>query len=424
MPELSIMHDSTHGLVDHFFRREYGKLVSMLCGVFGIRNIERVEDMVQAAFVEALHAWRVRGVPNEPAKWVYRVAKNRMIDEMRREETAARLAPQWHAIRAGDSAGETLDELFLDSHLEDSLLRMIFACCHPAMVPEDRVAVTLRSLCGFSNAEIARALLVQEASVRKRIYRAKQLLMEHDITLEVPPSNELPNRLAAVHQVLYLMFNEGYCPSHGQAVVREDVCEEAARLCHLLCEHPDCSIPSTNALLALMLFQAARLAARIDASGGILLLEDQDRSKWDKRMIQRANWYLARSYEQREVTPYHLEAAIAMYHCTAKDFAHTPWKSILELYDALIARSESPVYLLNRAIVIAQLNGPQAGIKEVESVSQHAKMQDYHLVDATLGELHARAGTLDLARTHFRSALEKRPSPAERELLIRKLEQL
>ena len=321
------MPDHTDGLVDHFFRREYGKLVSMLCGVFGIRKLERVEDMVQAAFVEALHAWRVHGLPDEPAKWIYRVAKNRMLDELRRDAMATRLMPQWQAARCLLPSDTPFDDLFLDSHLEDCLLRMIFACCHPVLAAEDRIAVTLRALCGFSNAEIAKALLVQEASVRKRIYRAKQLLKDRNITLEVPPAHELPQRLAAVHQVLYLMFNEGYCPSHGREVVREDLCEEAARLCHLLCEHPDCSIPATNALLALMLFQAARLPARIDAGGGILLLEDQDRSKWDHRLVRRANGYLARSYEQREVTHYHLEAAIAMYHCSAKDFSSTPWRS-------------------------------------------------------------------------------------------------
>jgi RNA polymerase sigma-70 factor (ECF subfamily) len=279
----------------------------------------------------------------------------------------------------------------------------------------------LKTLGGFGNSEIARALLTTEETVKKRLQRATRDLIDHDVSLDPPAAQELVQRLDAVHQVLYLIFNEGYSSSSGEMAIRTDLCEEAARLCHLLCSHRHCSTPTTFALLALMLFHAARLDARLDPEGSILLMEEQDRSKWDGRLIERAKEYLDRSAEGTVISPFHLEAGIALHHSTAKSYADTDWPAILRLYDALLTLHRSPIYLLNRAIVVAQLEGPRAGIRALDEAGQDPALRHYHLYDATLGELYRRAGDLDLARRHLLLAKEKTSSPSDHEIINRRL---
>ncbi|HZV04538.1 MAG TPA: sigma-70 family RNA polymerase sigma factor [Gemmataceae bacterium] len=405
-------------LVEHFFRHEAGRLVSVLTRIFGFRNFDLVEDMVQATLVDALNAWRVR-VPDNPSGWVHRVAKNKILDALRRDKIGQRVLTEWAADRPTHDEG--LDQLFLDSEIEDSQLRMIFACCHPHLARENQLALTLKALCGFSNAEIARALLVGEETIKKRLQRATHDLIEHQVALDPPAADELAARLDSVHQVLYLLFNEGYSSTNGESAIRADLCEEAARLCHLLCSHPRCSKPSTHALMALMLFHAARLDARLDDHGSVLLMEEQDRGQWDHRLIRRAQEFLAQSAEGTVLSSFHLEAAIAYHHCTANSYADTDWSAILHLYDALLTIQRSPVYLLNRAIVVAQIEGPHAGIRALEEAGRNAALRHYHWFDATLGELYRRAGDLERARGHLLSAREKAHSPFDRELIDRRL---
>jgi RNA polymerase sigma-70 factor (ECF subfamily) len=412
--------ESAAPLVEHFFRHEAGRLVAVLTRVFGWRNFDLVEDMVQATFLDALQAWRAR-VPDNPAGWVHRVAKNKIIDALRRDQVGQRIVAEWAAIRPAHT--EALDELFLDTEIEDSQLRMIFACCHPRLARENQLALTLKTLCGFGSSEIARALLVSEAAVKKRLQRATRDLVENQITLDPPAAAELDRRLDAVHQVLYLLFNEGYSSCEGESAIRADLCEEAARLCHLLCSQRRFCTPATRSLMALMLFHAARLDARLDQRGSILLMEEQDRSKWDRRLICRAQDFLDLSAEGTAVSPFHLEAGIAYYHCTARSYAETDWPAILRLYDALLLIHRSPVYLLNRAIVVAQIDGPQAGIRALHEAGQDPALRHYHLFDATLGELYRRAGDLSRARQHLEAARQKTHSPFDRELLHRRLEQ-
>ncbi len=406
-------------LVEHFFRHEAGRLVSVLTRIFGWRNFDLVEDMVQATLAEALQSWQVR-VPDNPSAWVHRVAKNKILDALRRDRTGQRVLRDWAAVRPAHDEG--LDQLFLDSEIEDSQLRMIFACCHPHLARENQLALTLKALCGFGNSEIARALLIGEETVKKRLQRATHDLIERQVALDPPTAGELTSRLDSVHQVLYLLFNEGYSSTDGETVIRADLCEEAARLCHLLCSHPRCNTPSTHALMALMLFHAARLDARLDERGSVLLMEEQDRSRWDQRLILRAQEFLTQSAEGTVLSAFHLEAAIAYHHCTAKSFADTDWPTILRLYDALLAIHRSPVYLLNRAIVVAQIEGPQAGIDALEEARQDITLQRYYLLDATLGELYRRAGDLVRARQHLKAAREKTRSPFDHELIDRRFE--
>ena len=407
-------------LVEHFFRHQSGRLVSSLARVFGLRNLDLVEDMVQSSLVEALHAWRMQGVPDNPSAWMHRVARNKVVDALRQRDTLLRIAPGWARLRPL-ATEPGIDDLFLDSEIEDSQLRMIFACCHPALARENQIALTLKSLCGFSNSEIARGLLIAEEAVKKRIQRARQQLVEQSVDLSVPAADELANRLDSVHQCLYLLFNEGYSASSGDAVIRLDLCEEAARLCHLLCGHAHTRSPATFALLALMLFHAARFDARTDAQGRLLLMEDQDRAKWNQDLIARARWFLDRSAEGRTISTFHLEAGIALLHSTAPSFAQTQWPEILRLYDVLISRQPSAIYQLNRAIVLAHMEGPAAGIRVIESLAGDPSLRHYHLVDATLGELYRRAGDMARARKHLERAREATQLACERELLERRL---
>jgi RNA polymerase sigma-70 factor (ECF subfamily) len=409
-------------LVEHFFRHQAGRLVAVLTRIFGWRNFDLVEDMVQATLVDALQAWRVRGAPDNPAGWVHRTAKNKILDALRREKIGQRARVQWAAPRPAHAEG--LDELFLDAEIEDSQLRMIFACCHPHLARENQLALTLKTLCGFGNSEIARALLVSEETVKKRLQRAKNDLIDHQVALEPPPASELARRLDGVHQVLYLLFNEGYNSTEGETAIRADLCEEAARLCHLLCSQPRCRTPATHALMALMLFHAARLDARLDPRGSLLLMEEQDRSKWDHQLIGRALEFLDRSAEGKVVSAFHLEAGIAYHHCSAKSYAETDWPAILRLYDALLTLQRSPVYLLNRAIVVAQIEGPQAGIRALDEAGRDGALRHYHLFDATLGELYRRAGDPARARQHLEAARQKTNSPFDREVIDRRLAQL
>jgi RNA polymerase sigma factor (sigma-70 family) len=427
--------ESPGRLVEHFFRHEAGRLVGVLTRIFGWRNFDLVEDMVQATLLDALEAWR-GGVPDNPSGWVHRVAKNKILDALRRDKIGQRVMEEWAVGWARHSClaarQERLDELFLDAEIEDSQLRMMFACCHPRLTREDQLALTLKALCGFGNSEIAHALLVTEETIKKRIQRATRDLRDYPIALDPPlatsespgrPADELAQRLDSVHQVLYLLFNEGYSSSEGDIAIREDLCEEAVRLCHLLCSHPRCCTPATYALMALMLFHAARLEARLDQRGSILLMEEQDRSKWDHRLIEKAQEFLNRSAEGTAISPFHLEAGIAYHHCTAKSYRETDWPAILRLYDALVAIHPSPVYQLNRAIVVAEIEGPHAGIQALEKAGGRRgdALRHYHLFDATLGELNRRAGDFKRARRHFEAARQKTKSPFDRELLDRRL---
>jgi RNA polymerase sigma-70 factor (ECF subfamily) len=408
-------------LVEHFFRHEAGRLVSVLTRIFGWRHFDLVEDMVQATLLDALEAWRIRGVPDNPSGWVHRIARNKILDALRRDRVGQRILAEWATARPTHEEG--LDELFFDSEIEDSQLRMMFACCHPHLARENQLALTLKALCGFGNAEIARALLVGAETVKKRLQRATRDLIDHHIALDPPAAGELAQRLDSVHQVLYLLFNEGYSSSEGESAIRADLCEDAARLCHLLCSHPRFRTPAADALLALMLFHAARLESRLDQRGSVLLLEEQDRGKWDQGLIRRAQEFLARSAEGTVLSAFHIEAAIAYHHCTARSCAETAWPAIRRLYDALLTLQRSPVYLLNRAIVVARIEGPQAGIRLLDEAGQDPALRHYHLFDATLGELYRCAGDLARARHHFEVARRKTTSPFDRELLDRRLAQ-
>src|SRR5262245_54988125 len=410
-----------HSLVDHFFRHESGKLAAVLTRVFGLHNLELVEDVVQTALIEALETWKIHGVPENPSAWMYRVARNKALDVIRRQHVSDRLNPEWMSLRETISPPAEIDRLFLSHEIADSQLRMMFTCCHPDLPQESQIALTLKTLCGFGTHEIARALLTTDDNVKKRIARAKRKFLESEIAFEVPIGDALKLRLSSVHTVLYLLFNEGYSSSQPHELIRRELCEEAMRLCLLLVDHPVSTNPETAALLALMLLHAARFDARLDESGDILLLEDQDRARWDYELIARGIHYLNQSASGERISRYHLEAAIAAQHSLAPSFAETNWAAILTLYDDLIRVHPSPIHELNRAIAVAQQAGPDAGIKAIQEIQDSSHLEDYHLFHATLGELHRRAGRTVEARECFQTALRYTDSLSEQHLLERKL---
>ena len=393
-------------LVDHLFRREAGRMVAVLTRILGPAHLDLAEDVVQEALAQALRIWPFRGVPENPAAWLVQVAKNRALDALRRDASLLRKEEEirsWAASASGEPGGEELDDQ----------LRMIFICCQPAVPAEARVALTLKTVGGFGVPEIARAFLVKEATMAQRLVRAKHRIRQAKLPFEVPPPRELPAALDSVLEVLYAMFNEGYSTHQGEELVRRDICLEAIRLVRLVAGHPALDTPRTHALAALLHLQGARLAARVDAEGNLLLLAEQDRSAWDRRMIADGFRHLDRAAQGDQLSVYHLEAGIAAIHASGSE---TDWPHILRLYDALLEIKPSPVVALNRAVALAMVEGPEAGLAALEPI----RLDDYYLLSATQGELYARAGRREEAAKAFRLALGMIcPEPVRRRLTDR-----
>ncbi len=419
------MKQSTNQLVEHFFRHESANLVAVLTRAFGMRRIDLIEDMVQVAMLEAMHAWKQRGIPGNPAAWIHHVAKHRILDTLRREKTyekAVALSGLSMADQSINAQESIVDQWLEEEHLPDSLLRMIFVCCHPSLDRKTQIALTLKTLCGFGISEIARGLLLPSETVKKRVQRAKNSLATANVQLELPSNDQLTLRRDAVHDVLYLMFNEGYSTSHGTEPIRDDICEEAARLCHLLCESP-CSSPATKALLALLLFHAARLDARTDEDGAVILLEDQDRTKWDRCLIGTAQSWLGQSKTDQPTT-FHLEAAIAMQHCLSPSVEATDWGTIVLLYSRLIQLRESPVYALNRAIAMGQAGDTHEALSQLQKLQNREDMKHYLLLDCAFARIHELEGNKEAAIDSYLVALSKTVAPHEKALLEKKLRKL
>jgi RNA polymerase sigma-70 factor (ECF subfamily) len=309
-----------------------------------------------------------------------------------------------------------------ESEIRDGRLRLMFACCHPALSPEDQTALALKILCAFSPAEIAKAFLTTEAAIAKRLTRAKQKIRDEHIPFEIPVGDELSRRLDAVLQTLYLLFNEGYKASSGDRLIREELCHEAIRLGALLAEHPAGNQPRTHALVALMLLNAARLPARTDSEGNILRLKEQDRSIWNQVLIARGMQHLSMSAAGDELSAYHLQAGIAACHCAASDYESTDWQKILSLYDRLLELDDSPVIALNRAVAVANVHGPQAGIEAVERIENGSQLKSYYLLYAVLGEFEKQLNNFQAAIDNFRKALELTELTSEQLFLSKRLQ--
>jgi RNA polymerase sigma factor (sigma-70 family) len=411
--------DVSH-VVEHLFRHEAGKMIATLTRIFGLEHLGLAEDVVQEALARALQVWPFQGVPDNPSAWIMRAARNRALDVVRREQNFRTKEPE--IIRLFDQPGSPpAAGPDREQQIADDTLRLMFVCCHPVVPPDAQIALALKTLCGFSPAEIARAFLTTEAAIAKRLTRAKQRIRDARIAFEIPVDNELTARLDGVLQSLYLLFNEGYKASTGDRLVRAELCEEAIRLTGLLADHPAGNHPRSHALLALMLLNAARLPARVDDHGHLLRLQEQDRTKWDPALIARGMFHIARSAAGIEITEYHLQAGIAACHCAAKDYASTDWRRILELYDRLVEFDDSPVVALNRAVALAEVRGPRAGIEAVNAIHNLQSLDSYYLLYAVLGEFEARSMNPRAAAEHFRKALQLAQIQSERTFLQNRL---
>jgi RNA polymerase sigma factor (sigma-70 family) len=409
-------------MVEHFFRHETGRLHGTLIRLLGPQHLALAEDVAQEAMLRALKTWSIGGFPANPSAWITRVAMNLARDALRHQrmslskETA--IVTHFEQMASPAAAAEVDGEQVI----RDDALRLMFVCCHPLLSPDTQVALALKVLCGFSTAEIARAFMSSEAALEKQLTRAKQKIRQANVGFEIPEGAVLAERLDGVLAALYLLFNEGYKASAGDRLLREELCQEAIRLMLLLVEHPVGHTARSHALLAFMLLTSARFPSRVDEQGDLLRLNDQDRSKWDRSMIERGLLHLARSAEGEELTEYHLQAGIAACHCTATDHGSTDWKRILHHYDQLQALRPSPVIALNRAVAVANLDGPEAALAAIAAMPRRDRLESHYLLHAVLGELHWRLGQYGTAAEDFRRALALAQVGPEQSYLSRMLE--
>jgi RNA polymerase sigma-70 factor (ECF subfamily) len=403
-------------LLDHLFRRQAGRMVSHLARLLGPAHLSLAEEAVQDSMLRALSTWPYHGIPENPEGWLFRVAHNAAIDSIRRQRTAdSKLAELTIELSRPAIAGPDLEQT-----LRDDELSFIFMCCHPAIPPDSRVALSLKTACGFSVREIARAFLAADESIAQRIVRAKKQIRDQHLSVEMPRAHELDARLDSVLAVLYAMFNEGYSAHEGEDLIRFELCQEALRLGLFIASSKLTSAPKVHALVALMALQAARIPARVDSAGDLVLLDDQDPMRWDSGLISLGFHHFNQSIAGAEVTSYHIESAIAAMHSQPKK----NWAAILDLYDQLLELDPaSPVVQLNRAVALARVNGPAAGLAAIDPLIHDRKLTGYHLLEAVRAHFLMETGNMEEAAAAFRAALACRCSMPERRFLERKLAQ-
>lgn len=411
--------------VEHLFRHEWGKLVSVLTKLFGPQNLQLAEDVVQDTLEKALHTWKIGGLPDNPSAWLFTAARNKAIDVLRRQKRTDALAQQITPLLQSEySLVPTVHETVQAGSINDDQLRMMFVCCHPSLSAEAQVALILKTLCGFSVTEIAKSFLTGYGTIEKRLYRARQSFRDNQVSFDLPPENEISNRLENVLTAIYLLFNEGYNSTQHEKLVREDLMQEAMRLCELICSSTLVEQAEARALLALMNFIASRNETRLDDAGNIRLLAQQDRGRWNKERIREGIRHLERSTESDRISRYHLEAMIAYEHATAPTYEQTNWNSILRYYDLLRVHYPSPIVELNRAIAIGEWYGPAEGIKAIESIPPSAPLLTYYLLPATLGEFWLKLRQKEKAIGYFNEAKSLTHSAAEKKLLQQKIDSL
>ena len=406
-------------LAEHFFRHEYGRLVAMLTRRTGAQHIEAVEDAVQAALMSALESWTVAGVPDNPTAWLYRVARNGLWDDLRQRTRHRRLMEE-NATEVV-AALEQGPEPSLADEVQDDLLRMLFVCCDDAIPAESQIVLALKVLCGFEVREIAARLFTSEANVYKRLGRARERLRARPPSTDEFTSEQYASRLAGVRTILYLIFTEGYLSSHADTAIRRELCAEAIRLTEILATHPIGQSPETSALLALLHLHSARLTARQDGAGGLLLLEEQDRGLWDAGEIEVGLSWLAKSAAGDVFTRYHAEAAIAAEHCLAPTFHETRWDKVIEYYELLEQVAPSALHRLNRAVAVAELHGPARGLAVLDGFHPPTWLAGSYMWMAVLADLHRRSGDVDAASGYREMACQLAPTAAVKQVLVRRL---
>jgi RNA polymerase sigma-70 factor (ECF subfamily) len=402
--------------VEVLYREDWGRIIATLIRLLG--DFDLAEECAQEAFAAAIEQWRVDGIPEAPRAWVIQTARNKAIDRIRRRRRFYEKIQELTFTASQTTQPPEIDP----DEISDDRLRLIFTCCHPALAQETQIALTLRTLCGLRTDEIGRAFLTPEATMAQRLVRAKRKIRDAGIPYAVPDATQISERLDAVMTVIYLVFNEGYAATAGDALVRTDLCSEAIRLARLVITLVDHPVSEATGLLALLLLQDSRRAARLDEAGDLVLLEDQDRSCWNQAQIAQA-LPLVEEALRSGTGPYALQAAIAALHSAAPSTAETDWPQIIALYDLLLAQHPSPVISLNRAVAIAMLHGPQAGLADLQRDNVQGELDEYHLFYAVRADLQRRLGHMTEAGRDYDRALELARNQSERRFLRRRREE-
>ena len=414
-------------IVNHLFRHESGKMVAVLTKLFGFEHVQLAEDIVQETLLTAFETWKLKGIPDNPQGWLYQVAKNRILTHLKREQNFQKnIAPNLtYSIENESLIQNKLDDFFLENEIEDAQLRMMFACCHPSVSTDLQLILILKTLCGLSIKEIAAALLSNEDAVAKRLYRAKEKIKQEGVLLEVPVGSALVERLDAVLKAIYLLFNEAYKSTSTDTVIRQELSDEALRLGAILLSRPlsieGYNMPKINALMALMCFHAARFDSRLDEAGNIILLENQDRSRWNSFLIIKAYSFFKASSEGTELSEYHIEAAIASYHTQAKSFDKTNWQAIFYCYNLLYSIKPTSIVAFNRAIAKGYTEGGKAGIEALLNIEGLDKSHFYH---TALGDFYHKNGQNEKAKSAYELALKYVVLKAEMRVIMDKIEKL
>lgn len=407
--------------LDHLFRHETGKMISVISRIIGFDKIDEAEDIVQDTLLKAMQLWSIKGIPTNPEAWLYTVAKNKAIDNIRKNknqmkyqsEVGELLYSEWSLI-------PTVEKMFLENEIQDSQLRLIFTCCDKSLKIEYQISLILKLIAGFSSKEISRALLINEETVNKRIYRAKKKLAENNSTLKVPIGNEVTERIHTVNRVIYLIFNEGYNATTGDRILRDDLCYEALRLIQLITSHNTFNNDYSISLSGLIKCHLSRMNARFDDNKNLITLDKQDRKKWDTDLMN-SGFIDLQKVQNRLNNKYFLEASISATHCNAKKFEETDWAMIISVYDSLYKLEPSPYILMNKYIAISYLQNPETAIELMLSLNE---LENYYLYNSTLSQLYRRLGNIDKAIEHIKKAITMTENKQEIEHLTKKLKKL
>ncbi len=414
------MNDS-RTLVEHFFRHEYGRLVAVLTRSLGVRNLELAEDVVQSSISKALQTWGHSGIPDDPGAWLYRTSRNLAIDAIRRANTESRLLSNG-AIKTYGSTDEQNLIVHFEDEVGDESLRLLFLCCHPSIPLESSIAFALRTVSGFSTDEVTSALLISKSNVEKRIARTKEKLREIGTEIVELKDSDIGSRMDAVQSTIYLLFNEGYASSSGHSILRKELCEEAIRLARMLIRTVGVSVPSSTALLSLMLMHSARFEARIDAYGAMVMLEDQDRSRWNWNRIREGMHWMAISAEGDQLSRFHVEAAIAWEHCRPQSFVEVDWAKIADQYQVLERIQPSPMVRLNLAIAVSFSLGPEFGLVQLAHIPSEDRTRLRPWWDCAMADVYNRLGKSNAAISHWQDALLLASNDDQRILIAKRID--
>jgi len=401
--------------IDHLFRGQSGKMVAVLTRIFGFKNLALIEDIVQDTFYTAMKVWPSDDYPDNPSAWLMRVARNKAINRLKRENRGVEFSPE------NISAVEEIDQLFLEHQIKDSQQRILFACCAPELPVKSQIALTLKILSGFSNREIGRALLMNEEAVKKMVYRAKKLIRDEEIKFGIPFKNEISERIKAAQMVLYLMFNEGYKQGEGDQLIKEQLCFESIRLTQLLIEISEPEKATSYALLALMYFNTARFASRLDEQGDMVDLQNQDRSKWDQKCIRSGFYCMRKARAGKSISRFHIEAGISAIHCTSESYKETDWNAIVKLYEELLRMEDNPVVRLNYTVAKSWLMGPKAGLKSLDKIDMESPIEKYFLMHASRADMYFRLGDYERAKSYYQVALDMAESSLDKRFIQKKM---